>query len=97
MRCYSCFRVLWLPCRFPQDLNQIPISIVAAILQTSPDKDVNCPCATVSFTVPPEPEGFVMLCPLTLGVSAFYDISVRRLAGLPLASFKPSLAGTLLP
>jgi hypothetical protein len=38
---------------------------------------VNFPCTTVSFTVSPEPKGFVMLCPLALGISAFYDISVR--------------------
>jgi hypothetical protein len=39
----------------------------------------------------------VMLCPLALGISAFYDISVRRLAGLPLASSRPLLTKTPLP
>jgi hypothetical protein len=39
----------------------------------------------------------VMLCPLALGISTFYDISVRQLTGLPLGSFSPSLAGTQLP
>lgn len=54
--------------------------------QISPDKNVNCPCTTVSFTVSRESGGFVVLCQLALEISAFYDISVRRLAGLPPAS-----------
>jgi hypothetical protein len=54
---------------------------------------VNYPCTTVSFTVSREPGGFVVLCQLALGISAFYDISVRRLAGLPPASSRHSLAG----
>jgi hypothetical protein len=37
-----------------------------------------------------------MLCSLATGISAFYDVSVRRLTGLPLASFRPFLAGLLL-
>ena len=30
--------------------------------QISPDKDVNFPCTTAAFTLPPEPAGFVVLC-----------------------------------
>jgi hypothetical protein len=37
------------------------------------------------------------LCQLILEVSAFYDVSVRQLAALPLASDRLSLAGLPLP
>ncbi len=30
--------------------------------QISPDKNVNFPCTTAAFTLPPEPAGFVVLC-----------------------------------
>jgi len=48
---------------------------------------MNLHCTTAPFTVPPEPKDFVVLCQLILGVSAFYGISVRQLAALPLASY----------
>jgi len=35
----------------------------------SPDKDVNFPCTTAAFTLPPEPVGFVVLCPLARRLS----------------------------
>jgi hypothetical protein len=37
--------------------------------QISPDKDVNFPCTTATFTLPPEPAGFVVLCQLAQGLS----------------------------
>lgn len=80
-------RVLWLPLRFQLDLNQTPIGFQTATEQTFLDKTVNCPCTTASFTVPPEPLGFVVLWQLIPEVSAFYDVSVRRLTGLPPASY----------
>jgi hypothetical protein len=64
-----CLRVLWLPSRFQLDLNQTPIALRTATRQTSPDKRVNCLCTTASFTVFPEPEGFVVLCQLAPGLS----------------------------
>jgi hypothetical protein len=47
-----------------------------------------------------EPKGFVVLCQLATGISAFYDVydvSVRQFAALPLASSRPFLAETSLP
>jgi hypothetical protein len=40
--------------------------------QISPDKDVNFPCTTAAFTLPPEPAGFVVLCQLAQGLSLVY-------------------------
>src|SRR4030043_2003080 len=37
--------------------------------QISPDKNVNFPCTTAAFTLPPEPAGFVVLCQLAQGLS----------------------------
>jgi len=37
--------------------------------QISPDKDVNFPCTTAAFTLPPEPAGFVVLCQLAQELS----------------------------
>jgi len=37
--------------------------------QISPDKDVNFPCTTAAFTLPPEPVGFVVLCQLAQELS----------------------------
>gem|GEM_PF-5520955 len=46
--------------------------------QISPDKSVNCHCATAPFTVSPEP--WASLCCANFpGDSALYDVSVRRL------------------
>jgi len=64
--------------------------------QISPDKNVYFPCTTASFTVHSK------LGALSSGAdspkgSASYDVSVRRLAGLPPASFRPRLAATPLP
>jgi hypothetical protein len=36
-------------------LSQTPIVTRPHVEQISPDKNVNCPCTTVSFTVSPEP------------------------------------------
>ena len=65
--------------------------------QASPDKVVSLPCTTAPFTVSPASLGFAVWCRLASGHSAFYGISVRRLAGLPPASFGPGLAATPLP
>ncbi len=59
-RCLDDVRVLWLPHRFPRDLNQTPLVNQIATGQTSPDKNVICPAATASFTMPLEPR--VSLC-----------------------------------
>jgi hypothetical protein len=47
---------------------------------------MNLHCTTAPFTTPPQPEDFVVLCQLILGVLAFYDGSVRQLAVLPVNS-----------
>jgi hypothetical protein len=59
-RCFNDVRVLWLPRRFPRDLNQTPMVTRTATRQTSPDKNVICPAATAPFTMPLEPR--VSLC-----------------------------------
>ena len=50
--------------------------------QISPDKDVNFPCTTAAFTLPPEPAGFVVLCQLARGLSLVCPAigGIRRLA-----------------
>jgi len=48
--------------RFQIDLSLTPIASRLHLGQISPDKNANCHCTTASFTVSPEPEGFVMLC-----------------------------------
>jgi hypothetical protein len=58
---------------------------------------MNFPCTTAPFTVFLEPQDFVVLCQLVPEISAFYGVSVRQLAGLPLASSRHSLAGLPLP
>ena len=45
------------------------MTILSLVAQISPDKNVNCPCTTAAFTLPPEPMGFVMWCSLTRGLS----------------------------
>jgi hypothetical protein len=49
---------------FEVALSPTPLVSCTAPGQISPDKNVNCPYATVSFTVFPEPLGFVVLCQL---------------------------------
>lgn len=92
VRCLKIGRVLWLPCRFQQDLIQTPMDSRLLFEQISPDKNVNCLCTTAPFTVSLEPEGFVVVCQLAPKISAFYDGSVRRLTDLPPASSGHSLA-----
>jgi len=76
-----------LPTSFGMALNQTPIAIRLPLGQISPDKNMNFPCATAPFTVSPEPMDFVVLCQLVPEISAFYGVSVRQLAVLPLASY----------
>jgi hypothetical protein len=45
------------------------ISLLPHGKQISPDKDVNFPCTTAAFTLPPEPAGFVVLCQLAQELS----------------------------
>jgi len=45
------------------------MSILPHGKQISPDKDVNFPCTTAAFTLPPEPAGFVVLCQLAQELS----------------------------
>ena len=96
VRCLKIGRVLWLPCRFQQHLIQTPMDSRLLFEQISPDKNVNCLCTTAPFTVSIEPEGFVVVCQLVPKISAFYDVSVRRLTDLPPASSGHSLASLLL-
>lgn len=74
-------------------LNQTPVVARPPLGQISPAKNMNLRCTTAPFTVPREPKDFVVLCQLILGVSAFYDVSVRQLTALPPASSGHSLAG----
>jgi hypothetical protein len=50
--------------------------------QISPDKNVNFPCTTAAFTLPPEPAGFVVLCQLAqeLSLVCGFCSSARRFA-----------------
>jgi len=50
-------------------LRTLLMSLLPHGKQISPDKDVNFPCTTAAFTLPPEPEGFVVLCQLAHGLS----------------------------
>ena len=45
------------------------MSLLSHGKQISPDKNVNFPCTTAAFTLPPEPAGFVVLCQLAQGLS----------------------------
>jgi hypothetical protein len=45
------------------------ISILPHGKQISPDRNVNFPCTTAAFTLPPEPAGFVVLCQLAQELS----------------------------
>src|SRR4030043_997232 len=54
--------------------------------QISPDKNVNFPCTTAAFTLPPEPAGLVVLCQLAqeLSLVCGFCPSARTFAiGLP--------------
>jgi hypothetical protein len=70
--------------------------------QISPDKDVNFPCTTAAFTLPPEPAGFVVLCQLAQGLSLICGFcSSARTFALRLPSdgrspFRPCLRLVLL-
>ena len=50
---------------FEIDLSPTPVALQIAAGQTSPDKNVNCPCTTAPFTPFLGPSGFVVLCQLT--------------------------------
>ena len=53
-------------------VNPFRILLMSILLhgkQISPDKNVNFPCTTAAFTLPPEPAGFVVLCQLAQGLS----------------------------
>jgi len=50
--------------------------------QISPGKNAMFPRTSAAFTVSVVPVGFVVLCRLASTLSAFYAISVRRLARL---------------
>jgi len=54
--------------------------------QISPDKNVNCPCTTAAFTLPPEPVGFVVSCQLARRLSLimrFLFVGPHVCLGLP--------------
>ena len=50
--------------------------------QISPNKNVNFPCASAAFTLPPEPMGFVVRCQLARRLGLHYAVSIRHLARL---------------
>ena len=52
--------------------------------QISPGKNANCRCTSAAFTVGCVPVGFAAMCQLASHPSAFYAVSVRRLAPLAL-------------
>ena len=61
--------------------------------QISPDKDVNFPCTTAAFTLPPEPAGFVVLCQLAQELSlvcGFYSSAPTFALRLPSDGRSPS-------
>lgn len=78
-------RLLWplltpaqTPCMLPH--RALP-KLRPPVGQASPDKNVNFPCATASFTVSPVP--WALTCGAALPWdSALYDISVRQLTSL---------------
>ena len=72
--------------------------------QISPDKNVNFPCTTAAFTLPPEPAGFVVLCQLAQGLSLVCGFCSRIKSGAGYgshvcapASFRRSVALPPLP
>ena len=80
------------------------ISFLPPGKQISPDKNVNFPCTTAAFTLPPEPAGFVVLCQLAQGLSLVCGFcppdQVRGRLGshvCPPASFRRSVALPPLP
>jgi hypothetical protein len=50
--------------------------------QISPGKNAMCPRTSAAFTVPVVPVGFAVMCQLASTCSAFYAVSLRRLAHL---------------
>jgi hypothetical protein len=66
--------------------------------QISPGKNANCRCTSAAFTVDLVPVGFASTCRLASTPSAFYAVSVRRLAplALRLPSHDPSRSRTCL-
>jgi hypothetical protein len=58
------------------------MSILPHGKQISPDKNVNFPCTTAAFTLPPEPADFVVLCQLAQGLSLVcgFCLSARTFA-----------------
>lgn len=50
--------------------------------QISPGKNAMFPRTSAAFTVPVVPMGFAVMCQLASTCSAFYAISLRRLAHL---------------
>ena len=52
------------------DLSGIMLmTLLSRDAQISPDKNVNFPCTTAAYTLPPEPVGFVVLCQLAQELS----------------------------
>jgi len=66
------------------------------VKQISPDKNVNCPRATASFTVAVRSHGFVVLCQLAFSLAS-YDVLVHQFAVLRPASSGLTRAGKPLP
>ena len=71
--------------------------ISSQVGQISPDKSMNFLCTTSPFTVPTSDHRASLSLASSPPGSAFYDVSVRRLADLLQASFRPRLAAQPLP
>ena len=64
-------------------LRQAQTVLWTVCVQAQPQVRVaNCLCTSAAFTVGVEPVGFAVMCQLAATPSAFYAVSVRRLAHL---------------
>jgi len=98
-------RSLWLmQTKEPRHLLTRALLVIyrSPVKQISPDKSMNFPCATASFTVAVRSHGFVVLYPKGINANsppayASYDVLVHQLAVLRPASSRPNLAVKPLP
>ncbi len=67
------------------------------VRQISPDKNMNYHCTTSSFTLSPEPKGFVILCPLTPETRPYMMFLYVGSQFCAQASFRQFLAEMPLP
>jgi hypothetical protein len=82
---------------FETALSPTSIAFLTATGQTSPDKMRELSLHNRVIYRVPRTIGLRCVVPTCPGISAFYDVSVRRLTDLPLASFRPFLTEVPLP